>query len=136
VEVRASPLIPQLILDTNAVSDFAESAPAIMEILAGVQRLALPVVAIGEYRFGIAQSRHEADYNHWLDQLIIQSSVLNIIDETTRHYAAIRLVLKQIGKPIPMNDVWIAALCRQHDLPLLSRDRHFDMVSGIERLDW
>jgi tRNA(fMet)-specific endonuclease VapC len=136
VEVRASTLIPQLILDTNAVFDFAESAPAIMEILAGVQRLALPVVAIGEYRFGIAQSRRATDYNHWLDQLIIESSVLDIVDETARRYAAIRLALKQIGKPIPMNDVWIAALCRQHDLPLLSRDRHFDAVPGIQRLTW
>ena len=136
MEVRARPLIPQIILDSNAVSDFAESAPAIMEILAGVQRLALPVVAIGEYRFGIAQSRHATDYNHWLDQLIIQSSVLDIVDETARHYAAVRLALKQIGKPIPMNDVWIAALCRQHDIPLLSRDRHFDAVPGIQRLAW
>ncbi len=129
-------MIPHLILDTNAVSDFAESAPAIMEILVGVQGLALPVVTIGEYRFGIAQSRHATDYNHWLNQLIIQSSVLDITDETARHYAAIRLALKQIGKPIPMNDVWIAALCRQHDLPLLSRDQHFDVVSGIQRIDW
>lgn len=107
-----------------------------MEILVGVQGLALPVVTIGEYRFGIAQSRHATDYNHWLNQLIIQSSVLDITDETARHYAAIRLALKQIGKPIPMNDVWIAALCRQHDLPLLSRDQHFDVVSGIQRIDW
>jgi len=129
-------LIPRLILDTNAVSDFAESEPAIMEVLAGVQHLALPVVAVGEYRSGIALSRHGSDYNHWLDQLISQSSVLDITDETTHHYAAIRLDLRRIGKPIPVNDVWIAALCRQHDLPVLSRDRHFDAVPGIQRISW
>lgn len=136
MEVRTTPLIPQLILDTNAVSEFADSEPAILELLAGVQRIALPVVVVGEYRFGIGRSRHATDYNHWLNRLIIESNVLDITDQTTHHYAGIWLDLRQIGKPIPMNDVWIAALCRQHDLPLLSRDRHFDLVSGIRRLDW
>ena len=37
---------------------------------------------------------------------------------------------------IPSNDIWIAALCRQHSLPLLSRDRHFDLVPGIRRIGW
>lgn len=38
--------------------------------------------------------------------------------------------------PIPGNDFWIAALMRQHALPLLSQDRHFDFVSGIRRVGW
>lgn len=129
-------MIPRLVLDTNAVSALAESEPAIMKLLAGVQNLVLPVVAVGEYRFGIALSRYGTDYNYWLDRLISQSSVLDITEETTHHYAAIRLDLRRIGKPIPMNDTWIAALCRQHDLPVLSRDRHFDAVPGIQRLTW
>jgi tRNA(fMet)-specific endonuclease VapC len=44
--------------------------------------------------------------------------------------------LKRAGTPIPTNDLWIAALCRQHDLPLLSRDRHFDRVPGLRRIAW
>jgi tRNA(fMet)-specific endonuclease VapC len=47
-----------------------------------------------------------------------------------------RFELKQEGKPIPANDLWISALCRQHSLPLVSRDRHFDAVAGLRRLDW
>jgi len=129
-------LIPRLLLDTNAVSDFAESEPAIMELLAEVQVLALPVVVVGEYRFGIAQARNVADYHLWLERLITQTDVLNITDETTLHYAEVRLDLKRIGRPIPMNDVWIAALCRQHELPILSRDQHFDVVPKIKRLAW
>jgi tRNA(fMet)-specific endonuclease VapC len=129
-------LISRLILDTNAVSDFAESDQAIMELLEGAERLELPVVVIGEYRFGIAQARKVNDYHDWLERLIAECSVLDITNETTEHYAAIRAHLKQIGRPIPMNDVWIAALCRQHDLPILSRDKHFDVVPGIERLNW
>lgn len=129
-------MIPRLLLDTNAVSDFAESEPAIMELLAEVQVLALPVVVVGEYRFGIAQARNVADYHLWLERLITQTDVLNITDETTLHYAEVRLDLKRIGRPIPMNDVWIAALCRQHELPILSRDQHFDVVPKIKRLAW
>jgi len=41
-----------------------------------------------------------------------------------------------MGRSIPTNDLWIAALCRQHALPLLSRDRHFDVVRGIQRIGW
>ena len=52
------------------------------------------------------------------------------------HYADINLELRQIGKPIPTNDLWIAALCRHHSLPILSNDRHFDFVPGNKRIEW
>jgi len=107
-----------------------------MGILAGVQQLALPVVVIGEYRYGIAQSRHKARYRRWLGSLITECTVMDVTEQTTHHYAAINVALRQAGKPIPTNDLWIAALCRQHGLPLLSQDRHFDEVSGVQRLDW
>lgn len=51
-------------------------------------------------------------------------------------YAEVRSELKKAGTPIPANDGWIAALCRQHDLPLLSQDKHFDSVKGLRRVDW
>ena len=126
----------RLILDTNALSAAAEEHPVVMVVLADVQQLVLPVVVIGEYRYGIAQSRHRARYRRWLDSLINDCSVLDINEQSTHHYAAISAELRQARKPIPTNDLWIAALCRQHDLPLLSRDRHFDVVSGIRRVDW
>ena len=44
---------------------------------------------------------------------------------TAEHYAEIRLALKQKGRPIPENDMWISAVCRTHDVPLLTFDRHF-----------
>ena len=126
----------RLILDTNALSAAAEELSGVIGILAGVEQLALPVVVIGEYRYGIAQSRHRARYRRWLDGLITDCIVLDVSEQTTHHYAAINVELRQAGKPIPTNDLWIAALCRQHGLPLLSRDRHFDVVSGIQRVDW
>jgi tRNA(fMet)-specific endonuclease VapC len=41
-----------------------------------------------------------------------------------------------LDRPIPSNDLWIAALCRQHRLQLLSQDQHFDAVEGLERVGW
>ncbi len=125
-----------MILDTNALSAAAEGHAGVMAILAGVQQLALPVVVIGEFRYGIAQSRHRTRYRRWLDELIIDCTVLDITEQTTHHYAAINVELRRAGKPIPTNDLWIAALCRQYGLPLLSRDRHFDAVAGIQQLVW
>jgi tRNA(fMet)-specific endonuclease VapC len=126
----------RLILDTNALSAAAEEDSGVVEILADADRLALPVVVIGEYRYGIDQSRHRARYRRWLEGLIADCTVLEISELTAHHYAAICVELRQAGKPIPTNDVWIAALCRQHQLSLVSRDRHFDAVSGIRRFDW
>jgi tRNA(fMet)-specific endonuclease VapC len=126
----------RVILDTNALSAFAEEEPGVMGILAAVERLALPVIVIGEYRYGIALSRLSTRYRRWLDGLITDSTVLDIAERTTLHYAALRLYLKKAGKPIPTNDLWIAALCRQYELPLLSRDHHFDLVPGIQRVNW
>jgi hypothetical protein len=68
--------------------------------------------------------------------MLDRSTVLDIGIETARHYAAIRLELKRAGTPIPANDVWIAALSRQHAFPVMSRDTHFDFVGGLRRRTW
>jgi tRNA(fMet)-specific endonuclease VapC len=126
-----------LILDTNALSAAAaEREPGALEIVARAERLAVPVIVLGEYRFGIAQSRHRTTYESWLREWVAAVSVLDIDEETTHHYAAIGLELKRVGKPIPANDLWIAALCRQHGVPILSRDQQFDLVPGIQRIAW
>ncbi len=125
-----------MILDTNALSAAADREPAALELVARAERIAIPVIVLGEYRLGIVQSRHCTSYKNWLRDWIAAVTVLDIEEETTQHYAAIGVELKKKGRPIPTNDLWIAALCRQHGLPLLSRDRHFDVVAGIQRIDW
>jgi tRNA(fMet)-specific endonuclease VapC len=57
-------------------------------------------------------------------------------DPTSGTYAEIRDELKRAGRPIPTNDLWIAALARQHELPLISRDRDFDSVRGLKHVGW
>ena len=117
-----------MILDTNALSAAAECEPAALDIVARAKRLAVPVIVLGEYRLGIAQSRYRATYENWVREWIASVTVLDVDDETTHSYAAIGLELKKKGRPIPANDLWIAALCRQHSLPLLSRDHGTDQA--------
>lgn len=125
-----------MIVDTNALSAAADADPAVLALLARADEMAIPVIVLGEYRYGIAQSRRRASYEGWLTGLLRDCLVLDVNEPTTQHYAEIVLELKRIGKPIPTNDLWIAALCRQHSLPLLSRDRHFDLVPGTKRVGW
>lgn len=125
-----------MILDTNALSGAADGDSGALEVIAGAERIAAPVIVLAEYRLGIAQSRHRNEYEEWLREWVAAVTVLDLDRETAYHYAKIGLELKKIGKPIPSNDLWIAALCRQHSLPLLTRDRHFDVVTGLKRLEW
>jgi tRNA(fMet)-specific endonuclease VapC len=125
-----------LILDTNALSAFVDGDTAVGEILRRQARASVPVIVLGEFRYGIAQSRHHADYERWLESHLRDFDVLTVTEETATFYAALRVALKQKGQPIPANDVWIAALAHQHRLPILSRDRHFDAVPRISRQDW
>jgi tRNA(fMet)-specific endonuclease VapC len=125
-----------LILDTNALSAVAEGWPEITRTIGAAAQVAIPVIALGEYRFGIARSRYRVEYERWLKKYLPAYTVLGVDDETAVAYAQLRLELKAAGTPIPSNDIWIAALCRQHSQPILSRDLHFDLVRGLQRLAW
>ena len=125
-----------MILDTNGLSAFADGDAALEPILRKATEVAVPVIVLGEYRYGIRQSRDRQRYEQWLTESILTFRVLNVDEETAVSYANLRSELKRAGTPIPSNDVWIAALCRQHDLPLLSRDAHFDHVKKLRRQTW
>jgi tRNA(fMet)-specific endonuclease VapC len=125
-----------VILDTNAVSALADGDSKLVTVAAGVSRFALPVVVLGEFRFGIARARHRDRYLDWLRRLVVASTVLPVDEDTAGHYALVREALRVKGRPIPSNDAWIAALALQHDLPVLTRDEHFDWVDGLKRRGW
>jgi predicted nucleic acid-binding protein len=56
--------------------------------------------------------------------------------ETARHYAEIRGELRSAGKPIPSNDIWIAALAKEYRCAVVSRDRHFEAIRGLDLFSW
>lgn len=123
-----------MILDTNALSAWADGDAAVEAPLTIADRLVVPVVVLGEFWFGIRQSRHRRAYEDWLGRRLPSAEILAIGSATAHHYADIRFELKRSGRPIPANDLWIAALSRQHGLPLLSRDSDFDAVLELERI--
>jgi predicted nucleic acid-binding protein len=125
-----------LILDTNALSAFIDGVTEVGAILATQPRAAIPVIVLGEFRYGITGSKHHKTYEEWLDVHLPQFDLLVITPETTLPYASLRAALKQSGRPIPANDAWIAALAMQHRLPILSRDQHFDAVPEVRRIGW
>ena len=125
-----------MILDTNALSAFVDGDADVGEILRNQARAAIPVIVLGEFRYGIAQSRHRPAYEAWLETELPDFETLAITDETAVAYAALRVALKRSGRPIPANDAWIAALAIQHKLPVLSRDQHFDVVPNVKRRNW
>ncbi len=125
-----------MILDTNAISALFEGDPALAQWLASANRHHLPVIVIGEYRYGLVRSRHRRKLSLLLDSLVGESVVLRVDEATTHAYAEVRDELRALGRPIPENDVWIAALARQHNLPVVSRDRHFEAVEGLQIISW
>ena len=125
-----------MILDTNGLSAIADGNATLEPILREVTEVAVPVIVLGEFRYGIRQSRRRAQYEAWLTRSLASYRVLSVDEGTAEHYAEIRVELKRSGRPIPVNDLWIAALARQHALPLLSRDQHFEFVRGLERIGW
>jgi predicted nucleic acid-binding protein len=125
-----------VILDTNALSAFVDGDAAVGQILRTQPRAAIPVIVLGEFRYGIAESRHRKAYESWLSSELQHFDVLAVTEQTTTAYAALRVALRRAGRPIPANDAWIAALALQHRLPVLSRDAHFDVIGGLQRASW
>ena len=72
-----------MILDKNALSAAADGDAGVQEVVAGTQRIAVPVIVLGEYRLGIAQSRRRQDYDKWLRDWITAVTVLDVDEESS-----------------------------------------------------
>ncbi len=125
-----------MILDTNALSAFIDGESAVGARLSVEPHVEIPVIVLGEFRYGISGSRHRATYEQWLLDHLPEFEILAVTEHTTVTYARVRVSLKKLGRPIPANDAWIAALALQHRLPVMSRDEHFDAVPGVRRETW
>jgi predicted nucleic acid-binding protein len=72
----------------------------------------------------------------WMAQVLPTMDVLTVGEETAMLCAELCLQLRRSGRPIPTNDIWISALARQHGMPVLSRDAHFDSVALVDHVTW
>lgn len=125
-----------MILDASALSAFVDGDRGVGERLRRQPRAAIPAIVLGEFRYGIAGSKHRGAYERWLEAHLAEFDLLAVTLDTAAAYAALRVALKRLGRPIPANDAWIAALALQHRLPVLSRDVHFDVVPDLDRQAW
>jgi len=85
---------------------------------------------LGELFYGAEYSGKRAHNLKRVEELYATSAILDSDVETTRHYGRIKAQLREKGKPIPNNDVWIAAIALQYDLTVVTRDKHFDHLSA------
>jgi len=126
-----------MILDTNAVSALLSGEAALGQILRTADRHHLPLPVIAEYQFGLLSVRRGRRRSASLFRRLEADSIIVFPDrETADVYATIRHELRQKGKPIPENDLWIAALARQHALDIVSNDSHFDFIDQLRRIGW
>jgi tRNA(fMet)-specific endonuclease VapC len=96
----------------------------------------LPVPVVGELRYGALNSRRADENVAEVERLVARCHILDITLATAEVYARLRLDLKKKGKPIPENDLWIAALCVEHQVKLAAVDSHFDAVDALHRLEF
>ena len=103
------------------------------KLLAGCDEVHLPLIVLAELKAGFLggnrSQRNEATLRAFLAKPTVK--LLFPGRETAEHYARLFIQLKHAGTPIPDNDLWIAALCLEHDLTLLTRDRHFRRVRQL-----
>ncbi|HLG28573.1 MAG TPA: type II toxin-antitoxin system VapC family toxin [Candidatus Brocadiales bacterium] len=123
-------------LDTNIVIRLFKNDPIVAKMLAGSSVLYLPVPVIAELIFTARNSSRSGENLKKYNEFIDACNILNIARETADHYSVIRLELKQKGRPIPENDLWIAAICIEQDLPLATGDAHFDNIDDLKIVRW
>jgi tRNA(fMet)-specific endonuclease VapC len=86
--------------------------------------------------YGAYKSAFEAKGLLQIEEFLKLCAILGPDERTAHYYGRIKADLAQLGKAIPQNDVWIAAIAVEHNLPLATRDQHFTYISGLTLLNW
>jgi tRNA(fMet)-specific endonuclease VapC len=124
------------LLDTNAVIALQKSEPGLLAILASDEESFIPATVIGELYYGAYNSGRVSENVKVVDELVAEQTILHCDARTGKLFGQIRHALKTKGRPIPENDIWIAALAKQHDLILITADEHFREVDGLTVQKW
>jgi tRNA(fMet)-specific endonuclease VapC len=115
-------------LDTNIVIDILNGKKEIAEICFKYYPMYLPITVCGELLFGAINSAKSQKNLSICQEFIDECQILNTTSNISMDYAKIRKHLKDLGHPIPENDIWIAAICRSFDITLATRDKHFSYI--------
>jgi tRNA(fMet)-specific endonuclease VapC len=123
----------RVVLDTNRLTDLFQGDAGLADRLGECDEVWLPLMVLAEIKAGFLggsqQHRNEVLLQNFLARPTV--GILLPARETAEHYARLFVQLKRAGTPVPDNDLWIAALALQHDLMLITRDRHFKCIPQL-----
>ena len=125
-----------MILDTNAISALSAQDESLLYVLERENDLCVTVVNAAEYSYGLQSSKRRNVLARWFSEFLDSVRILDLDRDVFPHYHLIRTEFKRAGNPIPTNDLWTASLARLHGMKVVSRDRLFDRVQGLERIGW
>lgn len=128
--------IDRLAADTNAVIDLLRSDRADPPALRSARHVLLPLPAVGELFAGAHYSDRRDENLAKVEQVVTMWGVLHPDLHTARIYGRLRGSSRQQPRTSRMNDLWIAALCLQHELPLLTNDHGFEEIAGLQVIRW
>lgn len=126
----------KVLLDTNIVSALFNGEILIANKIDEAKEVYIPVIVLGELYYGAGYSTHIRKNTANIITLSETYPAIAVDIETARIYGSIKAALRKQGTPIPENDIWIAALCQQHSLLLITRDGHFDNIKGLHQVKW
>lgn len=127
----------RLLIDTNAYTALLAGNSLIADILTRAEAILLSAVVTGELYDGFRGGSHSAHNFETFQRFRDKPRTVGIpiTDATAEWFAEIKQILRKKGRPIPINDVWIAASCMEHGAHLLSFDKHFREIDGLLRVD-
>jgi tRNA(fMet)-specific endonuclease VapC len=122
-------------LDTNRLTDLFQGDAALAKCLGTCEQVSIPLVVLAEIKAGFLGGSQRGRNEALLQALLAKPTVEVLLPgrETAEHYARLFVQLKRAGTPIPDNGLWIAALALEHDLLLITRDRHFEKIPQLQR---
>jgi len=124
------------LLDTNVIIALFMDEPAVKNNLTRADEVFIPAIAIGELYFGAWKSGRPDENLAHIDEFMANSIVLGCDTDTARRYGEIKNTLRLKGRPLPENDIWIAAVALQHHLVLATRDEHFNEIDCLKVVAW
>ena len=126
----------EFLLDTNIIIALFASDKKVLQNLTVATNIYLPSIAVGELYFGARKSQRINENIARIDELAKQANILTPDLFTAQCYGIIKNELTAKGKPLPENDIWIAAIAKHHNLILVSKDKHFENIEGLLLEKW
>jgi tRNA(fMet)-specific endonuclease VapC len=120
------------ILDTNVITKVLDNDPTAIRMIKKVEKLYTSTIVVGELYFAALNSARAAANLKIFREILSDIEIIPIDDTVNMSYAEIKLGLKKKGKPIPDNDIWIAACAHAHGLSIVTFDGHFSEIGQIE----